>query len=34
MDQAGFAEALGVENFCDDIFIALDRTKELMAQKG
>jgi SulP family sulfate permease len=33
MDQAGFTEALGVENFCDDIFIALDRAKELMAQK-
>jgi SulP family sulfate permease len=34
MDKAGFAEALGAENFCDDIFIALDRAKELMAQKG
>jgi SulP family sulfate permease len=33
MDQAGFTEALGAENFCDDVFIALDRAKELMAQK-
>ena len=34
MDQAGFTEALGAENFCDVIFIALDRAKELMPQKG
>jgi sulfate permease, SulP family len=33
MDRAGFAEALGAENFCGDIFIALERAKELMAQK-
>jgi SulP family sulfate permease len=33
MDQAGFTEALGAANFCDDVFIALDRAKELMAQK-
>jgi SulP family sulfate permease len=30
MDQAGFSEVLGAENFCDDIFIALERAKELM----
>jgi hypothetical protein len=33
MDRAGFADALGAENFCDDIFIALERAKELMAKK-
>jgi SulP family sulfate permease len=33
MDQAGFSEALGAENFCDDVFIALDRAKALLAQK-
>src|SRR5688572_27849218 len=33
MDQVGFVEALGAENFCDDIFIALDRAKELMKQR-
>jgi len=34
MDQSGFSESLGDENFCDDIFIALERAKELMTQKG
>ena len=34
MDQAGFAEALGAENFCDDIFLPLERAKDLTAQKS
>jgi len=33
MDQAGFTEALGAENFCDDVFTALDRARKLMPQK-
>jgi SulP family sulfate permease len=32
MDQSGFSDALGAENFCDDIFVALDRAKALMAR--
>ena len=34
MEQVGFAKALGAENFCDDIFLALDRAKEVMAKQG
>lgn len=34
MGQVGFAKALGAENFCDDIFLALKRAKELMEKQG
>lgn len=34
MDRVGFSEALGAENFCEDIFLALDRAKQLMASKS
>jgi hypothetical protein len=34
MDQVGFTEALGAENFCADIFIALERAKELMEKNA
>jgi SulP family sulfate permease len=33
MDQSGFSKALGAENFCEDIFVALDRARELMEKK-
>jgi SulP family sulfate permease len=33
MERTGFAESLGVENFCDDIFGALDRARALIAEK-
>ena len=33
MERTGFAESLGVENFCGDIFGALDRARALLADK-
>jgi len=33
MDRSGFTERLGVENFCDDIFGALDRARVVSAAK-
>lgn len=30
MDQTGFTKALGPENFCDDIFEALDRARQII----
>jgi SulP family sulfate permease len=34
MDQVGFTDSLGAENFCADIFIALERAKELMEKNA
>jgi hypothetical protein len=31
MERDGFAESLGVQNFCDDIFCALSRAKKILA---
>lgn len=31
MDRTGFTKTLGVENFCEDIFCALERAKEVLA---
>lgn len=33
MERTGFAEALGAENFCADIFLALDRAKQVVENK-
>jgi SulP family sulfate permease len=33
MERTGFAESLGAKNFCDDIFSALDRARELLAKQ-
>jgi SulP family sulfate permease len=32
MKRDGFAASLGVENFCDDIFSALDRARRILAE--
>jgi len=32
MQRDGFAASLGVENFCDDIFSALDRARQILAE--
>ncbi len=34
MERTGFARSLGAENFCDDIFAALERAKEVIEGKG
>lgn len=34
MEQTGFAEALGKENFCEDIFCALERARLIIAERG
>jgi SulP family sulfate permease len=34
MDRGGFTARLGEENFCEDIFCALDRARAQMADKG
>lgn len=34
MERVGFSEALGAENFCEDIFVALDRAREVLAAKA
>ena len=33
MERTGFAESLGFENLCDDIFCALDRARAVLAAK-
>lgn len=33
MERTGFADSLGNENFCEDIFVALDRAKEIIDRK-
>jgi SulP family sulfate permease len=33
MEKTGFADALGVENFCEDVFCALDRARVVLAAK-
>lgn len=33
MEKTGFANSLGVENFCEDIFCALDRARVVLAAK-
>jgi SulP family sulfate permease len=32
MERSGFTERLGNENFCEDIFCALDRARALIAK--
>jgi sulfate permease, SulP family len=34
MDRSGFTETLGAQNFCDDIFRALDRAQAIKAEPG
>lgn len=34
LERDGFAESLGDENFCEDIFCALDRAKQILATSG
>jgi len=34
MERVGFSEALGAENFCEDIFCALDRARAVLAAKN
>ncbi len=34
LERDGFVESLGVENFCEDIFCALSRAKEIVAGSG
>jgi sulfate permease, SulP family len=34
MERMGFSEALGAENFCEDIFCALDRARAVLAAKN
>jgi SulP family sulfate permease len=33
MERTGFAEALGEQNFCEDIFCALDRARLILAER-
>jgi len=33
MDRSGFTERLGTENFCEDIFCALDRARALITER-
>ena len=33
MDRSGFSDRLGTENFCEDIFCALDRARALIAER-
>jgi len=33
MDRSGFTERLGAENFCEDIFCALDRARAVIAEQ-
>jgi SulP family sulfate permease len=34
MERTGLAESIGAENFCDDIFVALERAREIIERKG